>query len=162
MRRLLPLHSLHRELSENIPARSRLHSCCPARPLPSQPPAHNAGSGFGLTFILAATSAPPSCPHLAAPPPPSFPTARPPGPNAGNGADLGRYSWTQTLGEVVLSVPVPPGTKGRACDVAITRDRLRVGLKGQPPVLGERRRGPWGGWSCSARALRCACRCRRC
>ena len=34
-------------------------------------------------------------------------------------------------------MPVPAGTKGRDCDVAITRDRLRVGLKGQPPVLGE-------------------------
>lgn len=58
-------------------------------------------------------------------------------PNAGNGADLGRYQWTQSLGEVVVTVPVPPGTKGRACDVSIGRDRLRVGLKGQPPVLGE-------------------------
>lgn len=32
-------------------------------------------------------------------------------------------------------VPVAPGTKGRGCDVAITRDSLRVGLRGQPPVL---------------------------
>lgn len=60
-------------------------------------------------------------------------------PNAGNGADLPGYSWTQTLAEVVLNVPVPPGTKGRGCDVAIGRDTLRVGLKGQPPVLGEAR-----------------------
>lgn len=56
-------------------------------------------------------------------------------PNDGNGADMGPYSWTQTLGEVVLSVPVPAGTKGRACDVVIGRDKLRVGLKGQPLVL---------------------------
>ncbi|PSC70314.1 BOBBER 1-like isoform A [Micractinium conductrix] len=56
-------------------------------------------------------------------------------PNAGNGADLPTYSWTQSLEEVVLAVPVPPGTKGRACDVSIGKDRLRVGLKGQPPVL---------------------------
>ncbi|KAL4438226.1 hypothetical protein ABPG77_010587 [Micractinium sp. CCAP 211/92] len=56
-------------------------------------------------------------------------------PNAGNGADMPGYSWTQTLAEVVLNVPVPPGTKGRGCDVAIGRDTLRVGLKGQPPVL---------------------------
>ncbi|EFN56166.1 hypothetical protein CHLNCDRAFT_57614 [Chlorella variabilis] len=56
-------------------------------------------------------------------------------PNVGNGADMGSYSWTQTLGEVAVVVPVPPGTKGRACDIAISRDKLRVGLKGQPPVL---------------------------
>lgn len=68
------------------------------------------------------------------PPASSLPGAEP---NAGNGADMPGYSWTQTLAEVVLNVPVPPGTKGRACDVAIGRDTLRVGLKGQPPVLGE-------------------------
>ncbi|PRW45246.1 BOBBER 1-like [Chlorella sorokiniana] len=56
-------------------------------------------------------------------------------PNDGNGADLGRYSWTQSLSEVVVSVPVPPGTKGRGCDVALGRDKLRVGLRGHPPVL---------------------------
>ncbi|GAB4817158.1 hypothetical protein N2152v2_004204 [Parachlorella kessleri] len=56
-------------------------------------------------------------------------------PNSGNGADLDSYSWTQTLQEVVLTVPVPPGTKGRMCDVAITRSKLRLGVKGQPPVL---------------------------
>ena len=55
------------------------------------------------------------------------------------------YSWTQSLSEVVLSVPVPPGTRGRACDVAITRNRLRVGLKGQPPLLGAPGRGGGGG-----------------
>jgi hypothetical protein len=81
--------------------------------------------------------APPAGPPLAALPQPCASE-----PNAGNGADLPGYSWTQTLVEAVVSVPVPPGTKGRACDVAITRDRLRVGLKGQPPVLGERPAAP--------------------
>jgi hypothetical protein len=38
-------------------------------------------------------------------------------PNAGNGADMDKYSWTQTLKDVVISVPVPPGTKGRDCNV---------------------------------------------
>lgn len=77
-------------------------------------------------------------PHRTSPAPLlTPPRPRSAAPNDGNGADLDRYSWTQTLPEVVVSVPVPPGTKGRACDVAIGRDKLRVGLKGQPPVLGE-------------------------
>ena len=56
-------------------------------------------------------------------------------PNSGNGADHASYSWTQTLSECLVSVPVPAGTKGRDCDVSLTTRRLRVGLKGQPPVL---------------------------
>ena len=30
---------------------------------------------------------------------------------------MDKYSWTQTLKDVVISVPVPPGTKGRDCNV---------------------------------------------
>lgn len=47
-------------------------------------------------------------------------------PNAGNGADLERYSWTQTLAELTLTVPVPAGAKGRDCDVLITKSKLKV------------------------------------
>lgn len=47
-------------------------------------------------------------------------------PNAGNGADLETYSWSQTLGDVSLTVPLPKGVKGRDCDVSITKDKLRV------------------------------------
>lgn len=47
-------------------------------------------------------------------------------PNVGNGHDHDTYAWTQTLGDVSLSVPVPDGTKGRSCDVSITRNRLKV------------------------------------
>lgn len=56
-------------------------------------------------------------------------------PNAGNGADLPTYSWTQTLSEVVVTVPVPAGTRAAACDVAFTRTHLRAGLKGADPIL---------------------------
>lgn len=56
-------------------------------------------------------------------------------PNEGNGANLGRYSWTQSLQECVVSVPLPPGSRGRDCDVRITRGTLHAGIKGQPPVL---------------------------
>ena len=56
-------------------------------------------------------------------------------PNSGNGADMGGYSWTQTLGDVVLSVPVPPGTKGRQCAVDMKKNSISVGLAGAPPLL---------------------------
>ncbi|KAI8473747.1 MAG: HSP20-like chaperone [Monoraphidium minutum] len=56
-------------------------------------------------------------------------------PNAGRGADLAHYSWTQTLSEVSVVVPVPPGTKGRALDVTVARQHLRVGLKGAAPII---------------------------
>lgn len=56
-------------------------------------------------------------------------------PNAGNGLDLEKYSWTQTLQEVTVTIPVPPGTKSRFVTCEIKRNHLKVGLKGQPPVL---------------------------
>jgi CS domain len=56
-------------------------------------------------------------------------------PNQGNGADLEQYSWVQTLGDLTVSVPVPPGTKGKLCDVRITKNHLTVGLKGQSPII---------------------------
>jgi hypothetical protein len=34
-------------------------------------------------------------------------------PNAGNGADLESYSWTQTLSEIELRVPLPIAVKAR-------------------------------------------------
>ncbi|KAK2077435.1 hypothetical protein QBZ16_004280 [Prototheca wickerhamii] len=56
-------------------------------------------------------------------------------PNAGNGADLSRYSWTQTLQEVVVSTPIPKGTRGRDCAVKITPTAISLGLKGQDAIL---------------------------
>ncbi|KAG2438033.1 hypothetical protein HXX76_005647 [Chlamydomonas incerta] len=56
-------------------------------------------------------------------------------PNSQRGADLDHYNWGQTLSEVTVNVPLPKGTKARMCDVAITKTKLRVGLKGQPPIL---------------------------
>ncbi|CAI0449944.1 unnamed protein product, partial [Linum tenue] len=56
-------------------------------------------------------------------------------PNKGNGLDLDNYSWTQTLQEVTVLVPVPHGTKSRFVVCDIKKNRLKIGLKGQPPII---------------------------
>ncbi|GKU89095.1 hypothetical protein SLEP1_g3285 [Rubroshorea leprosula] len=56
-------------------------------------------------------------------------------PNKGNGLDLEKYSWTQTLQEVTVNVPVPKGTKSRFVVCEIKKNHLKVGLKGQPPLI---------------------------
>ncbi|KAL4385064.1 hypothetical protein GQ457_15G002690 [Hibiscus cannabinus] len=56
-------------------------------------------------------------------------------PNKGNGLDLENYSWTQTLQEVTVNVPVPSGTRSKFVVCEIKKNRLKVGLKGQPPVI---------------------------
>jgi HSP20 family molecular chaperone IbpA len=45
------------------------------------------------------------------------------------------YEWEQTLAEVNVYVPVPPGVRGRDLDVLVERARLRFGLRGNPPFL---------------------------
>ncbi|KAF3968342.1 hypothetical protein CMV_007749 [Castanea mollissima] len=55
--------------------------------------------------------------------------------DASSGLDLENYSWTQTLEEVTLNVPVPTGTKSRSVVCEIKKNHLKVGLKGQPPII---------------------------
>ncbi|KAG6842255.1 hypothetical protein C0991_000225 [Blastosporella zonata] len=45
------------------------------------------------------------------------------------------YTWTQLLGEVDITVPVPKGTRARDLAVVIAKKKLSVGLKGQDKIL---------------------------
>ncbi|KAI3751151.1 hypothetical protein L2E82_22197 [Cichorium intybus] len=56
-------------------------------------------------------------------------------PNKGNGLDMENYSWVQSLQEVTINIPVPPGTKSRFISCEIKKNHLKVGIKGQPPIL---------------------------
>jgi CS domain len=58
-------------------------------------------------------------------------------PNSGNGLDLEKYSWTQTLGDLTLVIPVPAGTRGRDCQVEMKAKHLVAGVKGSPVLDGE-------------------------
>ncbi|KAI6241102.1 Nuclear migration protein nudC [Aphelenchoides fujianensis] len=58
-------------------------------------------------------------------------------PNAGNGADLPAYSWTQEADVVEVRVPLRADFRVRSGDVVVRIERraLRVGLRNQPPLL---------------------------
>ncbi|CAE5958682.1 unnamed protein product [Arabidopsis arenosa] len=56
-------------------------------------------------------------------------------PNKGNGLDLETYSWTQNLQEVTVNIPVPSGTKSRSVICEIKKNSLKVGFKGQDPII---------------------------
>lgn len=56
-------------------------------------------------------------------------------PNAGNGYSGEGYTWTQTLKEVVIQVPVPKGIKGKHVVCEIKNNSMKVGLIRQPPIL---------------------------
>lgn len=59
------------------------------------------------------------------------PTPPPPG----NGGSTEKYVWTQTLGDLNVIIPVPLGTKTKMLTVEIMNKRLKVGMKGQPPII---------------------------
>lgn len=52
----------------------------------------------------------------------------------GNGGETESYVWTQTLGEVIVNVTVPEGTRSKMVDVVMTSTKLVAGLKGQNPI----------------------------
>lgn len=52
-----------------------------------------------------------------------------------NGAVNDNYTWSQTLYETTVEVPMPQGTRGKDLDVVMTKQKLKVGLKGKTPVI---------------------------
>jgi hypothetical protein len=59
-------------------------------------------------------------------------------PPLGNGGEVeGKYTWTQTLQEVSVHVPVPKGTKGRDLKVVIKKQGLEITVKGHKFGGGE-------------------------
>lgn len=56
-------------------------------------------------------------------------------PNAGNGADLANYKWTQTLEEIELRVPLPMAVKSRDVVFDLQKKHLKIGLKGHPLII---------------------------
>ncbi|GAA5910554.1 NudC domain-containing protein [Sporobolomyces salmoneus] len=45
------------------------------------------------------------------------------------------YRWRQTLNDVTVSIPVPPGTKAKQLVVEIKKTSIKAGLKGEEPIL---------------------------
>lgn len=56
-------------------------------------------------------------------------------PNAGNGADLEKYSWTQTLSEVEIRVPLGGKYRARDLTVEFKKTHITVGLKNATPII---------------------------
>lgn len=48
------------------------------------------------------------------------------------------YKWTQTIKDVDVTVEVPGNLKGRDLDVQIKKQSLKVGVKGQTPIIDVR------------------------
>jgi hypothetical protein len=59
-------------------------------------------------------------------------------PPIGNGGSVdGKYTWTQILSEVVVTVPVPQNTRGKDLNVVMTKNHLKIALRSalQQPIV---------------------------
>lgn len=54
----------------------------------------------------------------------------------GNGGTVeGKYTWTQTLAELNVCIPLPQNTKGRDLTVILKKNHLKAGLKNSPEPI---------------------------
>ena len=53
----------------------------------------------------------------------------------GNGGSTDNYTWTQTLKEVNVLVPIRAGIRGKHMDVVIKKGKIKVAIKGEEPLL---------------------------
>lgn len=57
-------------------------------------------------------------------------------PPIGNGGVVeGKYIWTQTLPELIVTIPLPDNTRGRDLNVTMTKTHLKVGLKSSRELI---------------------------
>jgi len=45
------------------------------------------------------------------------------------------YKWTQTIGDVDITAPIPANIKGKDLDVKIAKNSIKAGIKGQEPII---------------------------
>ena len=45
------------------------------------------------------------------------------------------YKWTQTIGDLDVTISVPGNLKGRDIVVDLKKDSISAGIKGQDPIL---------------------------
>lgn len=56
-------------------------------------------------------------------------------PPLGNGGKTDKYTWTQTLSEVVITIPMPPETNKKTITVKLGSKKIKAEVKGQPPII---------------------------
>ena len=99
-------------------------------PDPSNVP-HNNDATEGSAGASSSNDAPPE-EHKRGPPP------------LGNGGTVeGKYSWTQTLSEVTVTVPVPLNTRGKDLAVTIGKTHLKVGVRARVAVAVPQQQQEW-------------------
>lgn len=45
------------------------------------------------------------------------------------------YKWTQTIGELDITIPIPGNLKGKDLIVEIKKTRIKAQIKGQDPLI---------------------------